>query len=246
MFLMRKPLIVSFFLVLFVVISGCEGQRGPAPANTPAPVATGAATHLAVTTAPSATANTPAAAAGTTAPSQQATPAATAAPRATTPPTLSPLSNNCSLINSSDLASLFSTAETQRPKPVINRVDHPFFSGAPAAGTETGCTFYTFHQPGSKTGFMLQFTYWLDIPAPAAVSTWDAAWTNAKGKSGQPVSGLGSDAFINNGRLVVRKGNLYLTFEATGTNFDPSTTAGANRQIEIEKQLAQAAISRLQ
>jgi len=155
------------------------------------------------------------------------------------------IANSCMLINSNDLAHLFPPHnEIVRDPPVTGRVHHPPFSDAAAAGTETSCTFYDFHQPGQLDGWMYQVTYRVAVPDPAAAPAWSQAWQAAKATSAQPVSGLGDEAFASGANLFIKLGNIYISFESTGTQVDEKTAAGAQQLLAYEKQLAQAGLSR--
>ncbi len=182
--------------------------------------------------------------------------------------------NSCTLINSSDLAQLFPPHnEITRGDPKTGPVRTPVFANpspsvaslnsvtsgptatpttAPAAasgsaptGTETTCLFFDFHQPGSQTGWMLQVTYTVDVPNPSSAQAWTQAWAAAKAKAGPPVSGLGDDAFADGGNLYIKKGDTYLTFDSVDTHVDGTTPAGKQQLLDYNKQLAQAALSRL-
>lgn len=157
------------------------------------------------------------------------------------------LSKSCDLLNSRDLASFFTShAEVMLPQPQIRQVDHPIFSTGNAPGTETSCVYYTFHLPGSSTEVVLQVNYWVEIPASSAASqAWAQDWAQAKSKDVQALSGIGDDAFCNNGRLNFKKGDLYMTIEAQETDLDLKTPTGVNKQLTIEKQVALDMLNRL-
>jgi hypothetical protein len=148
--------------------------------------------------------------------------------------------DTCDLLNSRDLANLFTShAEVILPKPQINDVEHPIFSTGHASGTETSCVYYAFYLPGSKSEVMLQVNYWLDVPAPtASAEAWSQDWAQAKSVATQTISGLGNEAFFNNGQLTFKMDNWYVTVEATETDLDLKTPVGVNQQVAIEKQIA--------
>ena len=150
------------------------------------------------------------------------------------------LINSCELLDSRDLANLFTShTEVILPKPQTNDVEHPIFSIGHASGTETSCIYYAFYHPGLKSEAMLQVNYWLDVPAPnASVQAWSQDWAQAKAVATQNISGLGNEAFFNNGQLTFKMDNWYVTVEATETDLDLTTSVGVNQQIAIEKQLA--------
>jgi hypothetical protein len=150
------------------------------------------------------------------------------------------LINTCDLLDSRDLANLFTShTEVILPKPQVNDVEHPIFSAGHASGTETSCIYYAFYHPGLKSEVMLQVNYWLDVPAPNASSAaWFQDWTQAKSVATQTVSGLGNEAFFNNGQLTFKMDNWYVTVEATETDLDLKTPVGVNQQVAIEKQIA--------
>jgi hypothetical protein len=81
----------------------------------------------------------------------------TAAPGATAPPPSpvpgppgSPLTAGCTLLDSHDVASLFSSAEVEGPIRQVGEVSHPIFSTATISATESLCTYQVFHKPGSN------------------------------------------------------------------------------------------------
>ena len=43
---------------------------------------------------------------------------------------------------------------------------------------------------------------------------------------------------MKDGRLTVKKGDMYVTFEATQTDLDLKTPSGMSKQFAIEKQVA--------
>ncbi len=123
----------------------------------------------------------------------------------------------------------------------------PTLAGITSAtsGTETRCLLFDFHQPGVAAGWMLQVTYLLDTPDPAAASAWAQTWNTAKSQGGQPVSGLGEDAFTSGSTLFVKQGDAYLTFESIDTHLDAKDPATTPQLIAYEKTLAAAALGRL-
>ncbi len=154
------------------------------------------------------------------------------------------LTSYCALLNSRDIASLFSSAEVMKPVHQVSRVNHTVFSTENVSATESSCINYAFHRPGSNEGEMLQVTYWVDVPEHATASAWAQLWTDAKSKAAQAISDIGEDAFYENGRLTFKEGNVYVTLEAVGTYLNTSTQAGVTQQMEIEKQLARDASNR--
>jgi hypothetical protein len=162
------------------------------------------------------------------------------------PLTMSKAANACKLIDSNDLAHLFPPHnEITRGDTKTAQVSHPPFSDTAAPGTETSCTFFDFHQPGVKTGWLLQVTYLVDAPDPLMVQAWSDAWDAAKAKSGQPVSGLGDDAFSSGPNLFIKTGKVYLSFEGIDTHLDQNSPEGIQQLLAEEEQLAQAALGRL-
>jgi hypothetical protein len=155
--------------------------------------------------------------------------------------------DQCSLLNSRDLAGLYSSAEVVLPQPQTNEVDHVIFSAKKISVKETSCTYYVFHKPGKADSQMLQVTYWIDTPNQAGPGAWAQVWSDAaaNSKGVQAVSGFGNSAFFYNGRLTFKKDNLYVTIEAIGTKLNTNTSAGAAQQMQIEKQIAQDAFNRM-
>ncbi len=221
---MGKLLIFSLFIGVLFTVSGCGGAHpsSGAEGKTPAPAAT--PTNQATVGTSQAT----------LVPSPQ--PEGTASYR---------LMNSCNLLNSRDVASLFSSAEVEGPKHQVSQVNHLVFSTETISATESSCIYYVFYKPGSKDMELLQVTYWVDIPDQAAPSAWAQVWVDARSKAVQAVSGIGDDAFYNDGRLTFKKGSLYVTIEIVGTNLKTDSSAGVNQQIEMEKRIALDALSRL-
>jgi hypothetical protein len=153
------------------------------------------------------------------------------------------LTTFCNLLDSHDIASLFTSAEVETPVLKTGQVTHPVFSAQNAPASETSCVYYAFHQPGSNSFQLLQITYWVDLPAGASTSDWARVWSDASASAGQPVSGLGDGAFYANKMLTFKKGQVYLTLAITGSNLQ--IDAGPNQVLEIETQLARAMLSHL-
>ena len=165
-------------------------------------------------------------------------------------PTESPaniLTNSCDLLDSRDLASFFTShTEVKLPAPQISQVNHPIFSLGNATGKETSCVYYTYHLPGSNAEVVLQVNYWVDVPDPTTSSdAWVQAWDQAKLQASQSISGIGEDAFFEDGRLTFRVRDLFMTIEATETDWDLNTSTGLNKQATTEKQLALDMLSRM-
>jgi hypothetical protein len=183
-----------------------------------------------------------------------AAPTATASPTpgvAVNPALVNQLSNNCNLVNSQDLASIFGTGELEREPVKDATVDHPAFSTENVPANEVTCVMYEFHNPGKTTEELLQVTYWVDTPgqgAPGAnalahtartgalahtarTSAWQRAWADAA-QSGQAVSGIGDQAFFSQtGQLVFRQGGLYFTLELVDTSQTASWIEQVSRQV---------------
>jgi hypothetical protein len=218
---MNKPFIISMFIGLLLMTSGCSAttpgtseQTNISASNTP-PVPSSAATFGAVSAVPS--------------PQSAPTRAVSSA-----------LEDGCGLLNSRDLAGFFPPhVETRLPKPQLNQVDHPIFSDINTPGTETSCIYYTFYHPGSITMVMLQTTYWVDIPASAVDSqAWAQAWSEASSRALRTVSDIADGAFYNNGRLSFKEGNMYVTVEAIETDWSLDSSATMDKQFALEKQIA--------
>ena len=216
----NKFLFTLIWITLLIISTGCSGAQSTAlrltsqPTTTPTPIPTAVL--------PTAT---------TSAASAQTGLLATA--------------NSCRLINSNDLAHLFPPHnEIVRDPPTTGPVSHPPFSDAAAAGTETNCTFYDFHQPGKLDGWMYQVTYLIDVPDSGTSQAWNQAWEAAKAKSAQPVSGLGDEAFVSGANLYIKVGDAYISFESTDTRLDEKTVSGMQQLLAYEKQLAEAGFSR--
>ncbi len=166
-----------------------------------------------------------------------------------TPPErdLSSLEASCALLNTRDLASFFPThTETILPKPQIGPVGHPAFSTDNAPGTETSCVYYTFYLPGSHSEVVLQVNYWLDVPASASsAQAWRQAWAAASAQQTQTAPGIGDGSFYADGRLSFRNGDVYMTVEATETDWNLSTASDRSKQLILERRVAADIISHL-
>ncbi len=153
------------------------------------------------------------------------------------------LVDSCALLNTHDLASLFPThTETILPKPQISQVSHPAFFEGRAPGTETSCVYYSYYLPGSHSEIVLQVNYWLDVPGSGSTSqAWNASMRNA-----QSVPGIGDGSFYQDGQLNFKMGGLYMTVAATETDWNLSMTSDRNKQLALEKQVAEDMLSHLQ
>jgi hypothetical protein len=222
---MSKRFVAILLITLMYALAGCVGVNPAtnAAGRTLTPV------------------RTPTLPAGTTPLTSTATPSLT--------PTEMPyarLTNNCLLLDSRDIAGLFSSyhAEVMKPVHQVSQLNHVIFSAENVSATESSCIFYAFHQPGSMNGEMLQVTYWVDVPDQATASAWATVWADAKSKA-QVLPGIGEDAFYDHGRLTFKEGNVYVTLEAVGSRLNVDTQASATQQIAIEKQLALDASNRV-
>jgi hypothetical protein len=66
------------------------------------------------------------------------------------------LTSRCSLLDSRDVASLFSSAEVEGPVHQVGVVSHPIFA------TESSGIYHVFHRPGSMDTELLQVIYGVD------------------------------------------------------------------------------------
>ena len=156
-----------------------------------------------------------------------------------------PLTTACKLITTHDVAAFFA-AEVDQPLYQANAVAQVIFSSERVSADESYCIYNAFHNPGSATGTTYQFTYWVDTPAQATPDEWAKVWTEAKSKAARPISGIGEDAFYNQGRLTFKKASTYVTIEVLSTRIDTETTEGVNQQMDIEKTIALKALSRME
>jgi hypothetical protein len=176
----------------------------------------------------------------------------TAAPGATAPlpspvpgPPGSPLTAGCTLLDSHDVASLFSSAEVEGPIHQVGEVSHPIFSTATISATESSCTYLVFHKPGSAEMQLLQITYWVDVAGQTAAADWARVWAGARSSAAQVVPGIGDDAFYDNGRLSYKKGSVYVTIEIVSAGQNIDIVPGSAQQLELEKQMALDALGRM-
>ncbi len=174
--------------------------------------------------------------------------AATNTPAATLPmdATQTALIQYCTLLNGQDVASFFTRAEVQLPVHKDYPVDHPVFSSAPAPGRESSCIFYGFQNPDKKGMSLLQITYWIDLPNPGSTASWDQAWNQLKSSGGTQVTGIGDGAYLKNSRRTLKKGNLYITVEATGAALQNLSSLGSDPAAIVEEKIAQDILSRIQ
>jgi hypothetical protein len=250
---MRKFLTFIIWILLLSALAGC-GAAASIPVTTTnlTSNATGPGPATASPTAgdlsiPPISLPAPDNAAGGTVPAGTA-PAGTALADSATTSTPDPylaLTNSCGLLNSHDLASLLQTAEVTHTPPQVRSVKQPIFSLDSASARELSCVFYAFHQPGKKTGFMLQVNYWVDLPDSTGRARLSKAWADTQIQAAQPVYGIGDAGIWRNGRLTFKQGEVYVTVETIRTDQDAHTPDGAKLQLETEKQVAQAMLLHL-
>jgi hypothetical protein len=168
-------------------------------------------------------------------------------PTAAITATQSTLIGHCALLNSYDIASLFTQARTEsmHPKQQDNHVSHPIFSTVQAPGEENSCIIYSFINPDVKNMQLLQITYWVDIPDPSASSSWTQAWTQLKSEGGKDVPVTGNATYFYNNRLTLQQRNIYITIEVTGQAVNAIPTTGSNPQLSVEKLVAQDILKNL-
>jgi hypothetical protein len=220
---MSKLAVPALFIGLLFLIVGCSGvkasstteERATAPAATPT---------LQATVPPEPTA----------VPSPQ--PEGTA---------IDHLTSTCNLLDSRDVASLFSSAEVVGPVHKVDQVNHPIFSTETISATESSCVYYVFHRPGKKDEKFLQITYWVDVPSQATSSAWAHVGADAAAKAAQTVPGVGGGAFYDNSLLTFENGGIYVTIGIVDADLNMDTSAGVQQEIEMEKQIALDAQSRL-
>jgi hypothetical protein len=151
------------------------------------------------------------------------------------------ITSRCSLLDSYNLASLYTThTEVILPTPQVSQVNHAIFSTQSISADEISCVYYVFHLPGSVNEQVLQVSYWVDTPARATPTAWAQVWTDASSSASQAISGIGQGAFYEAGKLTFKKGDFYVTIEVVGTSdtLNTSTPAGLTDQLKIEKQVA--------
>ena len=153
--------------------------------------------------------------------------------------------STCNLLNSRDVDSLFSTAEVVGPVHKVDQVNHLIFSTEPISATESSCVYYVFHRPGKTDEKFLQITYWLDVSDQVTSSAWAHVGADAMAKAAQTVPGVGGGAFYDNNLLTFENGGMYVTIGIVDTDLNTDTSAGVRLLIEMEKQIALDAQSRL-
>jgi hypothetical protein len=227
---MKKISILSFIWVCSLVVTACSGMTGVTSSSGKTPLASATPANANATASQSIIATT-------AAPS----PAAVAA-------TPSPIIASCGLLNSYDIASLFTQArtETQPSQPQESQVSHPIFSTAKAQGSEVTCAVYSFINPDVKDMRLLQINYWIDIPDPSASSSWEQAWTQLKSEGGKEISGIGQAAYFDNGQLTLQQNGIYITIKVIGPAMNAVANAGNDPQLNVEKFVAQDMLNKLQ
>jgi hypothetical protein len=220
---MSKLAVLAGFVGLVFLIAGCSGVKAlsTAEGRTPAPAAT---PTLQATVLP------------------EPTVVSSPKPVATT---VDRLTNTCNLLDSRDVASLFSSAEVEGPLHKVDQVNHLIFSTETISATESSCVYYVFHRPGKKDEQFLQITYWVDVPAQATSRAWARVGADATAKAAQTVSGVGGGTFYDNSLLTFENGGAYVTIGIVDTNLNLDTNAGVQQEIAMEKQIALDAQSRL-
>jgi hypothetical protein len=219
---MQKSRIFASLSVCALLLSACMGTKaGPnAIAKSPA-------------------APTPSQPLNTSTPAASPAPTTAALPAAVT---------DCGLLNTYDMASLFTQnrTETQLPQPQDSQVSHPVFSTEKAPGREITCMLYSFINPDVKTMRLLQINYWIDIPDSSQGALWTQAWSQLKSNGGKQIPGLGQAAYFDNGRLTLQQGGFYITIEAIGPAMNAVANAGSSPQLNVEKLVAQDMLKNLQ
>lgn len=211
-------------ICLLFIVSACSGVNNPSNVATETPAAP-----------VSPTLQTGAISGGSAA-SQTPAPTGTA---------VYPALDQCNLLDSRDLASLFSSAEVVLPQAQVSQVNHVIFSTEKTSANESSCIYYAYHRPGQKDMEMLQVTYWIDIPNQATPTAWARVWNDASSNGVQAIFGVGDGAFFKNGRLTFKKNDTFVTIEAIGTYLNSDTSTVEGQQVQIEKQLALDALNRL-
>jgi hypothetical protein len=227
---MKKIRILSLVWVCALIVSACSGTTGLFRGNGKTPLASATPANANATAGQSILATT-------AAPS----PAATIA-------TPSPIIGSCGLLNSYDIASLFTQArtETQPPQPQESQVSHPIFSTVNAQGREITCAVYSFINPDVKDMRLLQINYWIDIPDPSASGLWEQAWTQLKSEGGKEIPGIGQAAYFDNGQLTLQQNGIYITIKVIGPAMNAVANAGSDPQLNVEKFVAQDMLKKLQ
>jgi hypothetical protein len=220
---MKKPILITLIICILLIVSACSRVNNPSntATETPAPPASPTLQTGAISGGP-ASSQTP-------------------APKGTA---VYPVLDQCNLLDSRDLASLFSSAEVVLPQAQVSQVDHVIFSAEKTPTSESECVYYAYHRPGQKEMEMLQVSYWVDIPRQATPAAWAQVWKDASSNGVQAVSGVGDGAFFENGRLTFKKNGTYVTIEAIGTYLNSGTSTVGDQQVQIEKQLALDVLSR--
>ncbi len=83
----------------------------------------------------------------------------------------------------------------------------------------------------------------MDRPNGASPEEWSRAWTTAQSGAAQTITGIGDAGFYDNGILTFKKGELYVSISVVRMDANPDEGAGS--QLDVEKKLALAALSRM-
>ncbi len=153
-------------------------------------------------------------------------------------------SQDCAFLTTGDVGGFFS-AEVQTPLHGAGPAERVIFAPERVSTNESYCIYFAFHLSGSASGRTYQTTYWEDKPGQATPAEWAQVWADAKSKARQVVSGVGDDAFYDQGRLTFKKNNVYITVEVIATKMDTNTQAGMDEQLGIEKRVALKILSRM-
>ncbi len=151
----------------------------------------------------------------------------------------------CGLVTRTDMGGFYG-AEVNQPFYHTGTTNVLPFSNEQVAANEYYCVYNAFHNSGSGSGNTFQTTYWVDQPGQTPAGQWTQVWKDGGAHAAQDISGVGDDAFYNNGRLTFKKGDTYVTIEVLATKMDTDTPAGVAQQIDYEKQVALKALSRWQ
>ena len=145
-------------------------------------------------------------------------------------------SETCTLLNSRDIAGLFSYAEVEQPQHHFDLVNHPIFTDLYAPADEAACTFYAFSHPGSKNYQYLEVDYWIDLPVDETPLAWSLLGSKDLPQFAQIIPQLGDGAFFMDNQLTFEKDRAYITIKITGINLQ--VDSGLNQALDIETRLA--------
>ncbi len=144
---------------------------------------------------------------------------------------------DCAIVTLQEASAILGGQADQRLNDAFP-TDQVDFATDTVSATESDCSYVA----GSNS-----VTYNVYKPDQTKPSDLAKLWTDSKNadSSRQDIKGIGDDAYSRNGTLRVKKGNTYVTISVEIPEIHQNGAAGAKKQLDMEKQFAQKAVSRL-